>query len=245
MNNLLFYFAVIILLISCTGSEIQNKYLTYQNIVIISDLSSRIENKPQKDTTEIKKLIEFFKNDCVKPGEKIGDNSSIHFSSFSNSSIASIDLGKIKYLGEKQQFINSTGKYEKNGFDFQLKDFERKVQDAYQNIRNNGLDLISLLAEKIENEPIVKTDTYLTEGLDTTFISYENNFYIFTDGYLEYLNKNINNEFYFGKSEIDKVRQFCLSNNTDINQALQNNRELGLPPIKSKKAKFINSTMSH
>ncbi len=199
-----------------------------------------MDNKPPKDLDETHKIVQFFKNECVKPGEKIGDKSSICFSSFSDKVIASIDINKIKKLGEKQRFINSTGEYKNSGLEQKIVDFEQKIKNAYTNTRNNGLDLISSLIEKIENEPIVKKDTYLTDGIDTTFVKYDNHIYIFTDGYLEYLNKNVNKQFYFGSSEIDKVRQFCKANNVDITKALEINNSLCLPVSKSNKNQYIN-----
>ena len=239
MKNILYTCSVIILLSSC-GSEPQNNHLTYQNIVILSDLSSRIDNKPPKDTEEIHKIVQYFKNECVKPGKKIGDKSSICFSSFSNKVIASIDIAKIKNLGDKQQFVNSTGKFQNNGLNCQIDDFEKKVKITYSNFRNKGLDLISILNEKIEKEPIVKKNTYLTNGIDTTYINYHNHIYIFTDGYLEYLNKDTNNQFYFGEPEIDKLRQYCIANKVDIKTALYRNSTLCLPQTKNNKNQYIN-----
>ncbi|AEI49228.1 hypothetical protein [Runella slithyformis] len=239
MKNILIVYSAIVFLFSCT-SEPQNKHLTYQNIIILSDLSSRIDNKAPKDIEEIHKIVQYFKNECVKPGEKIGDKSSIYFSSFSDKFIATIDIDKIKNLGEKQQFINSTGKFQNSGLAYQIDDFEQKVKNAYANIRNKGLDLISILIEKIENEPIVKKDIYLTDGIDTTFIKYDNHIYIFTDGYLEYLNKSTNNQFYFSSPEIDEIRQYCKVNNVNIPTALDTNYSLCLTPIKNKKNQFIN-----
>ena len=239
MKNILIACSAVLSLSSCV-SEPQNKYLTYQNMVILSDMSSRLDNKPPKDINEINKLVQFFKNECVKPGEKIGDKSSISFSSFSDKTIANIDIGTIKNLGEKQQFINSTGKFKNSGLAYQIIDFEQKVKNAYSNTRNKGLDLISILIEKIDNEPIIKENTYLTNGIDTTYLSYDNHIYIFTDGYLEYLNKNTNNQFYFGNAEIDKVRQFCVANNIDVKTALNTNPSLCLPPAKTKNNRFVN-----
>jgi hypothetical protein len=227
-------------LFGCSGPNPQNKYLTYQNIIILSDMSSRIDNKPSKDIEEIHKLVQFFKNECVKPGKKIGDKSSIFFTSFSEKSIACIDIEKIKNLREKQQFTNSTGKYQNNGLEDQIEDFEQKVKVAYAHTRNKGLDLISILIEKIENEPIVKKNTYVTDGVDTTFINYDNHIYIFTDGYLEYLNKGENNQFYFGSPEINKVREFCKAHNVGINAALESDNSLCLPLDKSGKNQYIN-----
>jgi uncharacterized protein YcfL len=239
MKKALIICLTIFLFASC-GSESQNKYLKYQNIIIFSDMSSRIDNKPPKDIEEIHKIVQFFKNECVKPGKKIADKSSISFSPFSDKIIATIDIDKIKNLGEKQRFINSTGEYKNNGFKHKIDDFEQKIKIAYALTRNNGLDLISILIEKIKNNPIVKKDTYLTDGIDTTYLKYDNHVYVFTDGYLEYINKNGNTQFYFGKSEINKVRQFCKSNNVDIKKALEMNRSICLPVININKNKYIN-----
>jgi hypothetical protein len=239
MKKALIICSVILLFSSC-GSEPQIKYLKYQNIVILSDMSSRMDNKPPKDIDEIHKIVQFFKNECVKPGEKIGDKSSISFSSFSDKIISSIDIDKIKNLGEKQRFINSTGEYKNSGLVQKIDDFENKIKFAYANTRNNGLDLISILIEKIENESIIKENTYLTDGIDTTYVNYDNHIYIFTDGYLEYLNKSTNSQFYFGSSEIDNVRQYCKANNVDIAKALEINNTLCLPIDKSNKNQYIN-----
>lgn len=235
-----FYILLGLIVLASCGSEPQNKKLTYQNIVLLSDMSSRIDNKPNKDIEEINKIISYFKNECVKPGEKIGDKSSIYYTSFSDKMIASIDIDKIKNLGEKQQFINSTGDYENKGLIQQLGDFEKKVNSSYATIRNPGLDLISILIEKNQNDDIVKKDTFLTDGIDTTYINYDNHIYIFTDGYLEYFNKNANSQFYFGSPEIEKVRAYCINNKTDIKNALEKDKSLCLQPIKAENNKFIN-----
>jgi hypothetical protein len=228
-----------IVLASC-GQTSENKRLTYRNIVILSDMSSRISNLPTKDIGEIHKIVQYFKNECVKPGEKIGDKSSISFSTFSEKVAMSIDINKIKNLGEKQRFINSTGEYQSNGLIQQIEGFENTVKKVYDSIRNPGLDLISILIEKIENESIVKPNTFLTDGIDTTFINYENDLYIFTDGYLEYRNKSLNNQFYFGVPEIEKVRQYCKVNGVDITKALEANGSLSLPIMKSVNNQYLN-----
>jgi hypothetical protein len=239
MKKIIIACLTLFILFSC-GSESQNKNLKYQNIVILSDMSSRLDNRQQKDINEIHKIVQFFKNECVKPGEKIGDKSSISFAAFSENIAASIDIDIIKNLGEKQRFINSTGDYKNKGLNQQIENFENTVEEKYGKTRNNGLDLISLLIEKIVNEPIVKEDKFLTNGIDSTFIKYDNHIYIFTDGYLEYLNKNANNQFYFGNSEIEKVRNYCKTKNIDVKKALEENKVLGLHPYLNEKNKYIN-----
>jgi len=249
MKQFLVFFVALLFLQSCMP-EAQNKSLTYQNIIILSDLSDRIEptingnipnqQYPSKDIKEIDKIIKFFNDECVKPGEKIGDKSCISFATFSEESIASIDIHKIKDLGAKQQFINSTGKYQNNGLKYEVDIFKQKVHNAYNNIRNKGIDLISVTIDKIENKSIIKKNIVLTNGVDTTFINYENHIYIFTDGYLEYKGKNSNNQFYFGSQEIDKIRQYCIVNKVDIATALKENSLLCLPKVTNDKNQFVN-----
>ncbi len=243
MKKILTILTAIILTASCMPKS-QNKHLIYQNIAIISDMSSRIRNMqfPQKDTMEIHKIIQYFKNECVKPGEKIGDKSSISFSAFSEKNTTSIDLDKIKDLGDKQSFINSTGNYKTKGLENRLVGFEDTVKSLYNRISNPGLDLISVLIEKIENEDIIKKDKIITDGLDTTYINFDNNIYIFTDGYLEYnsSNKQQNGQYYFGVSEIERIRKYCTRNDVDIITALKKDKSLGLPISESKKNQYIN-----
>jgi hypothetical protein len=219
--------------------ESQNKHLTYQNIVILSDLSSRIDNKTPKDIEEIQKIIHYFRNECVKPGEKIGDKSSISFSTFSEKVAVKIDINEIKKLGDKQRFINSTWEFKNNGLNQKLEDFEKKIKKIYATTRNQGLDLISILVDKLENEPIVKQNLIMTDGIDTTFIKFDNHIYIFTDGYLEYLNKTANKQFYFGNSEIQNIRIYCKENDVSIAKALQDNPSLCLPAYKGKNNEFV------
>ncbi len=152
-------------------------------------VSSQSNQYPPKDK-EIDKILKFFKMNVIT-GEKIGDRSCISFSTFSNETIACIDIGKIKDLGAKQQFINSTGKYKHNGLEYEIKEFNKKVQSAYNSIRNKGLDLVSVMIDQIENKPIIKKNTILTNGTDSTFVNYDNHIYIFTDGYLEFKLKSI------------------------------------------------------
>ncbi|CAM3838474.1 MULTISPECIES: hypothetical protein [Flavobacterium] len=239
--KLILILIVTLLLNSCIP-ESNNKYLTYQNLIILSDMSDRISNKdfPEKDILEIKKIIQYFEKECVKPGEKIGDKSSIHFSPFSQKNIFSVDLDKIVNLGDKQSFINSTGKYELNGLKEKLLEFEKIITQKYGSINDKGIDLLSILLEKIQNENMIKKDKIITDGIDTTFVSYENHIYILTDGYLEYTLKTDNHQFRFGPSKIIQLRTYCKKNNINVENALTLNTNLGLIPIKNELNKYIN-----
>lgn len=250
MKNFFTILVSLFFLLNSCLPEGKNKSLTYQNIIIISDLSDRVEPKingnfpnqqyPSKDLMEIDKILKYFFSECVKPGEKIGDKSCISFSTFSDESIACIDIDKIKDLGAKQQFINSTGIYQKKGLQHEIDIFKQQVKNAYSSIRNKGLDLISNTIDKIEHKQIIKTNSVLSNGLDSTFINYDNHIYIFTDGYLEYIGKKLNRQFYFGVTEIEKIRAYCKTNSVDIATALKNNKSLCLPAVKNNKNKLIN-----
>jgi hypothetical protein len=243
MKIIINIFLAMILFTACVPKS-KNKHLRYQNIVILSDMSTRIRNPrfPQKDIEEIQKIVEYFKNECVKPGEKIGDKSRIIFSAFSERNATYIDIDEFKNLSDKQSFINSTGKYEKCGLEKKLDNFKKRVKYYYETIENQGLDLISILIEKIENEDIVKQDNMITDGIDTTFIHYENHIYVFTDGYLEYRlpQEQRNRQYYYGNSEIRKVRQFCIDQKVDVRTALEQDRTFCLPSCKTDKNKYIN-----
>lgn len=238
IKRIVISFFVVLFLASC-ATESNNKYLSYKNIVILSDLSSRIDNKPSKDIDEINRIVKYFRNECVRPGKKMGDRSSIAFSTFSDKVAAKVDLSSIKGIGALQKYINSTEEYTGNGFDKKLEEFLDKVNSVYSTVRNPGLDLISQLVEKLENESVVKQDTFVTDGVDTTFLSYDNHVYILTDGYLEYLNKNRNRQFYFGEKEIEAVRAYCKTHNVEVAKALEDNPGLGLPPYKRKTNQYV------
>jgi hypothetical protein len=242
MKNNVLILTCLILSLSCI-QDTANKTLTYKNIIILSDLSSRINSKrfPHKDYIKIHDIIEYFKNECVRPGKKLGDKSAITFSTFSDRPAINIDLDNFKNITDKQSFINSTYKFKKSGLKERLIDFEDTVHTIYKRISNPGLDLISILMEKIENENIVKQNKNIVIGGDTTFLNYENHIYIFTDGYLEYNSSKTSNnkQFYFGKTEINNIRKYCVENKINITTALKKGKNLGLPAYRSSKNQYI------
>jgi hypothetical protein len=232
--SLIYLIQFVLLNSSCTNDppEPQNKTLTYQNIIIMSDLSNRLKTRNCRDTIIIREIINKFKKECVKPGEKIGDRSSLSFSIFNTPNFETLDMGDIKKIEEKQQFVNSTGKYKNTGLDYRLNLFFETVLKTYKNNEHTyGLNLIGLLLDKIENDIIIKKDTFSTDGLDTTFIKYDNHVYIFTDGYLETKGKPLNTSeyYYFSSNEINRVREYAVLNNVSPRDALRLNTSLRLP----------------
>jgi hypothetical protein len=215
--------------------------LVYNNIMIYTDLSNRIKKEPN-DTMVVNQLINFFITDCVKPGIKVNDRSSIYFSrvnSFnSNCSAAKIDIGEIKSLEEKQLFVNNSSK-SKNLSDA-IHGFKNNVTCNYQEQDKNGLDILSLLYNEISSGNHIKKPTFIPGENDTTKINYINHLLLFTDGYLEYSKTNGNSDFYFGESEIENVRQYCKKNKVSPVEAIKNNPNFKLRPLKSEYNPFIN-----
>ena len=241
MKKKLGLFFLVLFFASCLPKP-KSENLTYQNIIILSDMSNRISNKtfPNKDTSVINEIINYFERDCVKPGIKISDRSKIFFSTFTKNTQTSIDIQNFDYsIKDKQSFVNSTGDYKNSGLREMLVKFEDSVKLIYSQERNPGLDLISVLIEKINNENIVKKSDTIKSGNKEIYLNYENTIYLFTDGYLEF-SKNNNKKFYFGEPQIKKIRNYCLLNNTNINDALLADPKLGLPAYKSSLNSLIN-----
>jgi hypothetical protein len=214
--------------------KVKLENLSYQNLIILSEMSSRVNNErfPNKDLGKIRDIIKYFDRECVKPGIKISDRSSIIFSTFSNNNLISIDIDKYPPGQDRQAFVNSTGNYEKSGLKEKLVLFEDSIKSIYAKERNPGLDLISLLIEKINNGNIIKKNDTISVLNQTTYVNFNNTIYLFTDGYLEY-SKNNNQNFYFGEKQIQTIRSYCFLNNKNIKEALESNPKLGLPSYRN------------
>jgi hypothetical protein len=93
------------------------------------------------------------------------------------------------------------------------------------------------LIDKIENDNLIKEDTFFTDGIDTTFINFENHIYIFTDGYLETKNRpgSTIGTFYFSETEIENIRNFAKCNNVSPEEALRMNEAFRLPKAPQRK----------
>lgn len=220
--------------------RIQTTNIKYNNLIILVDFSSRLNNYPPKDIVEIEKIINYFRDKCVMPGIKIEDKSSFYFSALTKRSNIQIDLETKGTTSLKQCYVNSTGPYLNKGFRQDLSIIKEKIKKEYRNTKNQGLDLISLLNEKIQNDLVIKAPKSHRVGNLTNNFLFENHIYLFTDGYLEFNTMNASRQFLFGLKEINRIRQFCITNHKSIKEALMQNPILGLQPIKSDKNHLIN-----
>lgn len=247
MKKLFFPIIFNFLIFSC-GSDIndnssKNNVRQYQNIVIVGDMSNRLDfYPPNKDSIFIRDKIKFFKDSCVQAGIKINDFSSIYFTTLNELEPLGVDLSEKTNLKEKQQFVNSTGKFNNSGLNQTLDNLFKEIMVKYVNVRNPGLDLLSLIDEKIGKNIPIKTSKSLPNSLNNSkeIFNYNNHIYLLTDGYLEYIGKNLNSQFYFSTKEIEKLRSYSNKLGKTPKETLKLNPELGLPPINNESFKLIN-----
>lgn len=233
------------ILCGCNGCEHIHendcKIIEYDNIMIYSDLSSRM-NKNPNDTLIINQIIDFFVSSCVKPGIKVNDRSAIFFSRAnhqrSNCNSANIDIGQFKNLEEKQQFVNN--KNEHKNLNKAILEFKNSVRCNYLERDNGGLDLLSLIYQEVNTGNHIKKPEYLISETDTTTLYFHNHLFIFTDGYLEYSTATGSNDFYFGEPQIKAVRNFCKTKKVSPEEAIRNNPQFKIRPLVSENNKFVN-----
>lgn len=215
--------------------------IEYDNIMIYTDLSSRM-NKNPSDTLVINQIVDFFVSGCVKPGIKVNDRSAISFSRAnhqrSNCPSTKIDIGQFKNLEEKQQFVND--KSESKNLSKAILEFKRSVSCNYLERDNGGLDLLSLIYQEVNTGNHIKKPEYIISETDTTTLKYYNHLFIFTDGYLEYSTATGSKDFYFGEPQIEAVRKFCKTNKVSPEEAIRNNVQFKIRPLVSDNNKYVN-----
>ena len=237
-------------LLSCKTEE-EEISLTYDNIVIFSDMSNRLNNSlsqnlPANDTILINKITDFFVTSCIQPGVKTNDRSSISFSFLNpvnyNINKPKIDLEeefpKSTDIGKKQAYVNSTCETKNLKSDIKL--FKNSIKNVYQNYYQQkttneyGLDILNIINDKINNSNIIKQKTLILGENDTSSINYENHLIIFTDGYLEYNTRKAESSRYYGIEKIDIVRNFCKLKHCTPEDAISKFQQPKLPKSFSK-----------
>ncbi|MFZ1610309.1 MAG: hypothetical protein WAT52_04520 [Chitinophagales bacterium] len=213
--------------------------LEYNNIMIYTDLSNRLKQSPN-DTMVINQIVNYFITDCVRPGIKVNDRSSIAFSRLniylSNCAATKIDIGEIKTLEEKQLYVNDKSKTKTLSDDIKL--FKENVACNYMEQDKGGLDILSLLYSEINSGNHIKKPKFINGEFDTTTINYSNHIFLFTDGYLEF-SKEGDLDFYFGQKKIESVRIFCKANNVSAEDAIKSNSKFKLRPLKCENNKYV------
>ncbi len=233
--------SLIFLIETCGIGDPPPPPVEYDNLMIYSDLSSRMIKTPN-DRLIIDQLLNYFVKDCVKPGLKINDRSSIRFSrvnSFDTKCLQSkIDIGEIKSLEEKQKFVNNTSSNFNNLSDA-LSQFKKSINCNYTEKDSGGLDILSLIYNEISNGNNIKKPEFIYGEYDTTVVNFNNRLFIFTDGYLEYSKKDGSEDFYFGQENVEQVRTYCKNNKVTVEDAIKNNELFRLRPLKSDNNKYV------
>jgi hypothetical protein len=249
MRNFKYIFVILIFasIYGCSGCgdnlkiiEEESDIIEYDNIMIYTDLSSRMDKNPN-DTTIINQLIDFFITGCVKPGIKVNDRSAISFSriNYKRSSCpsANINIGQFKNIEQKQQFVNNIS--EDKNLKKSIIEFKNSISCNYQERDNGGLDLLSLIYQEINTGNNIKKPEYIISETDTTTLYYYNHLFIFTDGYLEYSTETGNTDFYFGEPQIEGLRKYCRKNKVAPEDAIRNNSQFKLRPLVSDNNKLV------
>lgn len=247
MRHITFFYCFLLIatLCGCRGCiDIPNdesETIDYDNIMIYTDLSDRMDKNPS-DTLIINQILDFFISDCVKPGIKVNDRSAISFTRVnykrSNCPSPKIDIGQIKDLEEKQQFVNN--KSERNNLNKAVFDFKRSVRCNYYERDKGGLDLLSLIYTEVNTGNNIKKPELLISETDTTTLYFHNHLFIFTDGYLEYSTSESSKEFYYGEQQIEALRKFCRTNKVSPEEAIRNNTQFRIRPLISDNNRFVN-----
>lgn len=214
--------------------------IEYDNIMIYSDLSDRMDKNPS-DTLVINQIVDFFVSGCVKPGIKVNDRSAISFSRAnhqrSNCPSTKIDIGQFKNLEEKQRFVNN--KNENSNLSKAILEFKSSVSCNYLERDYGGLDLLSLIYQEVNTGNHIKKPEYLISETDTTTLYFHNHLFIFTDGYLEYSTATGSADFYYGEPQIKALRKYCRANKLSPEEAIRNNPQFKIRPLGSENNKYI------
>ena len=242
MRNPLIICATLFILMACNKKPKERLVLKYNNILIYSDLSSRMDKSPN-DSIIINQIFDYFVSSCVMPKTKINDRSSLFYSKVNSynspcKGLNKIDISDIKMGQERQQYVND--KNTERSLSLDLKKMREYIQCSYDVRDQYGLDILSLLHQQIEIGTNIKKTIFLKGEHDTTEVQFVNHLFLFTDGYLEFTRTEGNNKLYFGENEIKKVREYCKNNNTSPYDAICKNRTFKLLPLKSINNQFIN-----
>lgn len=217
------------------------KTLNYNNITIYSDLSNRLSKSPN-DRVVINQLKDYFVKECVKPGQKVNDCSSLAYSRMnsynSNCSSFTIDIETVGNVTEKAKFVNNKG----SGITLNkaLSSLDSVVDCSYKETDSIGLDILSLLYNEINDGRPIKQNRSVFNGSDSTLFQFNNHVFIFTDGYLEFSRSHGNLNLYFGRPEIDRVRALCQQKKQTPLQVLSSCPNLRLMPLQSENNKLVN-----
>jgi hypothetical protein len=201
--------------------------LEYHNIMIYADLSNRLDKTPN-DSAIIEQLISYFEKECVKPKTKINDRSSLYFSRLNHyeSSCRSykIDVESKDKLEEKQKFVNRE-------LGAELDKFRNAVQCNYMERDSGGLDLVMLIYNEIKNGLHLKKDRVQLGEYDTISYKYYNHIFILTDGYLEFSNKDVSQDYQFSSSQIGRIRRRCIRENISPQEAIMTDSAFRIKPL--------------
>ena len=242
MRYPLITFTLLFILVGCNSKPKEKLVLKYNNILIYSDLSNRIDKSPN-DSIIINQIFDYFISSCVMPKTKINDRSSLFFSKVNayNSAckgLNKIDINDFEIGRERQRYVND--KNTNRCLKFDLKKLRDYINCSYNSRDEYGLDILSLLHQQIESGINIKNTIFLKGEHDSTEVQFVNHLFLFTDGYLEFTKTEGNDKLYFGSKEIKAVREYCKLNNLTPIDAIRKQPNFKLMPLKSINNQHVN-----
>jgi hypothetical protein len=227
---------------ACNKKPKERLVLKYNNILIYSDLSSRMDKSPS-DSIIINQILDYFVSSCVMPKTKINDRSSLFYSKVNSynspcKGLNKIDISDIKMGQERQQYVND--KNTERSLSLDLKKLRDYINCSYNSRDEYGLDILSLLHQQIESGINIKKTIFLKGENDSTEVQFANHLFLFTDGYLEFTKTEGNDKLYFGSKEIIAVREYCKLNNLTPIDAILKQPNFKLMPLKSINNQHVN-----
>lgn len=207
--------------------------LEYDNILIFSDVSNRILGD-QNDINQIESILDYFVSNCVKPGIKINDRSSLRFYKIgyspNNCETKEIDLESFQSLEQKQKYVNNNNG--SGGLTLDLKLLLEGINCTYEKADQVQPDVITMISIDVSNGDNIKHDKAVFDGQDSIFFKYNNRLVVFTDGYLGYSGQEIDGDFQIGPKELDDIRKLCRANDMNVYDLLKICPELRIRPFK-------------
>jgi hypothetical protein len=241
-KRILVFIFFISLFVSCkTNNEInieKTDKLILHNIIIISDVTNRITSwpKPIHDTVIIDNLIDYFNQEIIRPGILTNPRHIIQFynlNPFKQSNcngISKIDLFGMRNSIEKSKYVNS--KSIGNTLNNDLLNLKETIQCQYKTQDKSGDILNSLNQIFVLDENIMNSQPKYDSILEASQV-WENDVFLFTDGYLEFNNMK-NSKFSTPSSKIIEIRKLCLQNKKNPTDILDTYPNLKIEPILNK-----------
>lgn len=195
------------------------------NLIIAPDLSNRISfdvhPKPLHDTVLINGIINEIHNILTLQNRRVGQKDVFTLDFINpgmlNNNWVAVDSCKIDFSGFPDLYTSA--EYKRNGLSKDQQAFKQQVGKLYEHAISNlsGADIWNYFNETVRNQVKVVEPVIRREGEMAVSRQLRNVVVLFTDGYIETVNKN--KGFRLTDTMIDKIRKdFNASGSTNLDE---------------------------